>query len=304
MRRDAALPDDRDRLREALTAWYADAHRAFPWRETTDPYEVLVLEVMSQQTQLERVEDAWTAFIERWPDVADLAEAPRADVVGFWTDHRLGYNNRARYLHDAAGVVVREWDGEFPTTPSTLTELPGVGPYTANAVASFAFNNGNAVVDTNVKRVLYRAFGVPDDEEAFRETANELLPAGESRRWNNAMMELGAMVCTRAPRCDEEPCPWRRDCQGYHAGDFTAPDVVSQPDFVGSRRQYRGRIVRALREHDELELDDLGQVVRGDYTPDGEHGREWLSGIVRDLVDDGLVELDEGTGSAVARLKR
>ncbi|MEF8906392.1 MAG: A/G-specific adenine glycosylase [Haloarculaceae archaeon] len=299
------LPEpELDAVREALLAWYREDHRAFPWRETTDPYEVLVSEVMSQQTQLSRVVEAWREFIERWPTAAALADADRADVVGFWTEHSLGYNNRAKYLHEAAQQVTEEFDGQFPSEPETLQELMGVGPYTANAVASFAFDNGDAVVDTNVKRVLYRAFGVPDDDDAFEAAANRLMPAGESRDWNNAVMELGGVACGQVPRCDEAGCPWREWCQAYASGDFTAPDVPEQPAFEGSRRQMRGRVVGALREHGELELDDLGPLVRVDYVPDGTYGRGWLRELAEDLADDGLVSLEEREDRTVARLQR
>jgi len=299
---EAALPDDVDAVRDALVAWYESDHRSYPWRETTDAYEILVSEVMSQQTQLDRVEPAWRAFCDRWPTVEALAAADRADVVGFWTDHSLGYNNRARYLHEAAGQVVAEFGGEFPETPDGLQELMGVGPYTANAVASFAFDNGNAVVDTNVKRVLYRAFDVPDDDAAFERVAGDLLPAGESRVWNNAMMELGGVACQKTPRCDEAGCPWREWCHAYETGDFTAPDVPTQPSFEGSRRQKRGRVVAALSEHDELALDELGPKVRVDYTPDD--GRAWLRDLLEDLADDGLVDVTARDGETVARLRR
>ncbi|MFB6142557.1 MAG: A/G-specific adenine glycosylase [Halorientalis sp.] len=291
-------------VRAALVEWYEDDHRAFPWRETSDPYEILVSEVMSQQTQLGRVVDAWRAFLDRWPTVTDLAAADRADVVGFWTDHSLGYNNRARYLHEAARQVHEEFDGSFPRDPEGLTELMGVGPYTANAVASFAFDNGDAVVDTNVKRVLHRAFDVPDDDDAFERAASELMPDGESRVWNNAVMELGGVACGKTPSCDEAGCPWRDWCHAYRTGDFTAPDVPTQPSFEGSRRQKRGRVVAALSEHDHLPLDDLGPKVRVDYVADGEHGRAWLRDLLADLESDGLVEVTEQDGESVARLRR
>jgi A/G-specific adenine glycosylase len=297
------LPDDVGTVREALVSWYEADHREFPWRRTEDPYEILVSEVMSQQTQLGRVVEAWEAFLDRWPTVADLAAADRADVVGFWTDHSLGYNNRAKYLHEAARQVEQEYGGEFPRDPDGLSELMGVGPYTANAVASFAFNNGDAVVDTNVKRVLYRAFDVHDDDETFEAVARALMPAGESRVWNNAIMELGGVACEKNPSCDAAGCPWREWCHAYQTGDFTAPDVPTQPDFEGSRRQFRGRIVRLLGEHEEMDLDSLGHRVRVDYTPDGEHGREWLRGLLSDLADDGLVRIEERNGRTVARLR-
>ncbi|GAB6880403.1 A/G-specific adenine glycosylase [Halorubrum gandharaense] len=298
-----ALPADLDAVREALVEWYEVDHRDFPWRRTEDPYEILVSEVMSQQTQLDRVVPAWEAFCEKWPTTADLAAAERGDVVAFWSSHSLGYNNRAKYLHEAATQVETEYDGDFPETPEELQELMGVGPYTANAVASFAFNNGDAVVDTNVKRVLHRAFGVPDDDDAFERVASAVMPDGESRVWNNAIMELGGVACGTKPRCDEAGCPWRPYCHAYETGDFTAPDVPTQPSFEGSRRQFRGRVVRTLGEFDELTLDDLGPRIRVDYAPDGEYGREWLQGLVDDLADDGLVELTERDGETVASLR-
>jgi A/G-specific adenine glycosylase len=288
------LSDDTDALRTALIEWYESDHRDFPWRRTSDPYEILVSEVMSQQTQLGRVETAWEAFLDRWPTVADLADADRADVVTFWSDHRLGYNNRAKYLHTAAGQVMDDYDGEFPDSPDELEVLQGVGPYTANAVASFAFNTGNAVVDTNVKRVLYRALDVPDDDSEFERVATDLMPEGESRVWNNAIMELGGVACEKTPHCDEKSCPWREWCHAYATGDFTAPDVPTQPSFQGSRRQFRGRVVNVLKEYDELALDDLGPRIRVDYTPDGKHGRKWLRGLLSDLADDGLVTVENG----------
>jgi len=298
------LPDGVDAVRAALIEWYEADHREYPWRRTEDPYEILVSEVMSQQTQLDRVVEAWEDFLDRWPTVDALAAADRADVVAFWTGHSLGYNNRAKYLHEAARQVAAEFDGAFPRTPEGLSELMGVGPYTANAVASFAFNDGDAVVDTNVKRVLHRAFDVPDDDDAFERVAGDLMPAGESRVWNNAIMELGGVACGKTPRCDEAGCPWRTWCHAYETGDFTAPDVPTQPSFEGSRRQFRGRVVRALGEYDELPLDDLGPRIRVDYSPDGDHGREWLRGLLSDLADDGLVDLRERDGDVVAALTR
>ncbi|MBZ6493425.1 A/G-specific adenine glycosylase [Natrinema longum] len=300
-----SLPDDRPAVREALIAWYEDDHREFPWRRTDDPYEILVSEVMSQQTQLGRVVEAWEEFLERWPTTADLADADRADVVGFWTAHSLGYNNRAKYLHEAARQVQGEYGGDFPDTPAELQELMGVGPYTANAVASFAFNNGDAVVDTNVKRVLYRAFDVPDDDAAFEDAASDLMPEDRSRVWNNAIMELGGVACEQTPRCDEAGCPWREWCHAYASGDFTAPDVPTQPSFEGSRRQFRGRVIGTLREYEELEIDTLGHRIRVDYAPGGQYGRDWLTGLLSDLESDGLVELDrDGSDGPVARLQR
>ena len=288
-------------VQAALIEWYEADHRDYPWRQTDDPYPILISEVMSQQTQLDRVVEAWADFLDEWPTVDSLAAAARGDVVAFWSNHSLGYNNRAKYLHEAATQVVDDYDGEFPETPDELQELMGVGPYTANAVASFAFNNGDAVVDTNVKRVLYRAFGIPDDDSAFETVAVDLMPENRSRVWNNAIMELGGVACGKTPNCDTAGCPWREWCHAYASGDFTAPDVPTQPSFEGSRRQMRGRVIRTLGEYDELTLDELGPRVRVDYG--GETGEEWLRGLIDDLVDDGLVELDTDSDPILVRLR-
>jgi len=300
---DGELPDAAtvEAVQAALIEWYEADHRDYPWRQTDDPYAILISEVMSQQTQLDRVVEAWSDFLDEWPTVEALADAPRGDVVSFWSNHSLGYNNRAKYLHEAATQVVDDYDGEFPDTPEGLKELMGVGPYTANAVASFAFNNGDAVVDTNVKRVLYRAFDIPDDDSAFEIVASDLMPAGRSRVWNNAIMELGGVACEKTPNCDTAGCPWREWCHAYESGDFTAPDVPTQPSFEGSRRQMRGRVIRTLGEYDELTLDKLGPRVRVDYG--GETGEEWLRGLIDDLVDDGLLQTDTRGNTTVVRLR-
>ncbi|MFB6134388.1 MAG: A/G-specific adenine glycosylase [Halanaeroarchaeum sp.] len=301
---DWALPSDLTPIRAALVSWYESDHRSFPWRETTDPYAILVSEVMSQQTQLDRVEPAYEAFLDRWPTVADLAAADRGAVVAFWSGHSLGYNNRAQYLHRAANQIRDEFGGEFPTDPDELQRLQGVGPYTANAVASFAFDAGDAVVDTNVKRVLHRAFAVPDAAAAFEDAAGKLMPDGESRVWNNAIMELGGVACEKTPKCDEAGCPWRAWCRAYETGDFTAPDVPEQPDFEGSRRQMRGRVLSALSDRDSMAIDALGRTIRVDYDPAGDPGREWLEGILADLADEGLVAIRREDEQRVVTLRR
>ncbi|ERG94671.1 A/G-specific adenine glycosylase [Haloquadratum walsbyi] len=293
---------DIDALRGQLISWYESDHREFPWREINDPYAILVSEVMSHQTQIDRVIEAWEDFIDRWPTVETLAADNRSAVITFWSEHALGYNNRAKYLHEAATQIVDEYDGTFPADPDELTSLMGVGPYTANAVASFAFNNGDAVVDTNVERVLYRVFKQvrQADDPPYEPIASTLLPTGKSRIWNNAIMELGGVACEKTPQCDEASCPWRQQCHAYQTGDFTAPDVPTQPSFEGSRRQFRGRIVRTLGEHGRLSIDTLGHRIRVDYVPDGTHGREWIYDIVTDLANDGLVNVETETEAGTA----
>jgi A/G-specific adenine glycosylase len=216
----------------ALLAWYARERRDLPWRRTSDPYAILVAEVMLQQTQVARVVPRFEAWLERWPDEAELAAAPRAAVLGAWVG--LGYNTRAVRLHEACALVAR--DG-WPRTAAGLRVLPGVGPYTAAAVASFAFGEQVAAVDTNVRRVASRlGAGSPQ----------QLLPAGRAADWNQAMMELGATLCrARSTRCGE--CPVRAWCAARDAV-VAAPRAPAgaRERFEDSNRWVRGRIVAAL----------------------------------------------------------
>lgn len=217
-------------LRGALLAWYRDGARDLPWRRTRDPYAILVSEVMLQQTQVARVVPRYEAWLQRWPAAAALAGAPRAEVLGEWVG--LGYNRRALRLQEACAVVAREG---WPQDAAALRALPGVGPYTAAAVASFAFGEAVAAVDVNVARVAGRlGCGAPEQL---------LAPAGAAE-WNQAMMELGATVCrARSPACPACPlAPW---CAS--AGAVAVPARgPARERFEDSNRWVRGRIVAAL----------------------------------------------------------
>lgn len=215
-----SIPDPRMqrlRFRRRLVAWFRRHGRDLPWRRTRDPYRILVSEVMLQQTQVSRVEGYWLRFLERFPTIHDLAAARPARVRESWAG--LGYYRRAANLHRLAREVVTHHDGQVPRDPVTLRSLPGVGAYTAGAVASFAFELPEPAVDTNVSRVLRRVFhpGLPKGAAAERElaaTAKALVPRRGPAAWatNQALMELGALVCTaRVMRCDA--CPVRPVCR-------------------------------------------------------------------------------------------
>ena len=221
---------------EALLEWYERVRRPLPWRATRDPYALLVSEVMLQQTQAARVVPYYLAFLERFPDAGALAEAPAADVLAAWSG--LGYNRRALALQRAAAVVAEHgW-------PEDLTELPGVGAYTAAAVASFAWDAQAAAVDTNVRRVICRHDGAEHGSRALASRAAELMPEGRAAPFNQAMMELGATVCRpRRPGCGG--CPVRRGCASE--GREEAPRPRSRRErFEDTDRWARGRIVAAL----------------------------------------------------------
>ena len=190
-----------------LLAWYARAARDLPWRRTRDPYAIVVSEFMLQQTQVSRVTEYYPRFLARFPTVDDLARAKPKAVREAWNG--LGYYARASNLHALARVVSRDLGGTLPDDPEELIKLPGVGPYTAGAVATFAYEKAVPAVDTNVKRVLERVFRAKN----VWGLAAAIVPGNGKRAWrfNQALMELGALVCVaRTPKCPE--CPVRREC--------------------------------------------------------------------------------------------
>ena len=225
-----------------LLRWFVGNARDLPWRRTRDPYKVLVSEVMLQQTQVDRVKDYYGRFLRRYPTVQDLAEAPRAGVMEAWEG--LGYYNRARNLHKAAKQIVRHHGGRFPRSAEEARALPGVGRYTAGAVLSFAFNEPAPVLDTNVRRVLARAFlGRPPrqnaaDDRRLADLNLALIPPGKVWEFNQAVMEFGAVICTaRNPRCPA--CMMRDLCRFYVR--LAARRDRAGGDGPGARRGDAGR---------------------------------------------------------------
>ena len=280
----------------ALRDWFADNKRDLPWRDpTTSPWQILVSEVMLQQTPVARVLPAWEAWCAKWPTATALAEASLGEVLAQW--NRLGYPRRAKNLHSCAREVTARFGGILPTDIETLESLPGIGTYTARAVACFAYGQPVPVVDTNVKRVVARAedgdaaaghwstgFGLHHvdqvceglDQEAYCET-------------QRALMELGALVCTaRAPRCEE--CPLMRECRWRAAGYPHEPHVQprKQARYEGSDRQVRGIILSWLREN-PVTLDS--ETLEGLWPKPAQRRR-----ALRSLLDDGLIE-QVGDGS-------
>ena len=227
---------------ESLLRWYADHGRDLPWRGTRDPYRVLVSEVMLQQTQAARVVPYLERFLARFPDERALAAAPTADILAAWSG--LGYNRRALALQRAARIVAREG---WPRDEAGLRRLPGVGPYTAAAVASFAFGAHVPAVDTNARRVIERLDRRRRAPAALRRRAGALLPAGRAATFNHAIMDLGATVCTaRAPRCDA--CPLAEACRSRGRVAVGPPARRREPPvrFEDTARYVRGRVLAAL----------------------------------------------------------
>lgn len=274
---------------QSLLDWWDGQRRDLPWRQTRDPWAVLVCEVMAQQTQVARVAERWGPFLDRFPTPAVCASSPVAEVLQWWRG--MGYNRRALYLHRCAVAVVDEHDGRLPNDLDVLLALPGVGPYTARAVLAFAFEDDHAIVDTNTARVLARSSGRRLRASEAQRRADGALPRGQAWAWNQAMLDLGASVCTRRhPRCGE--CPIAAACQWALAGHPT-PDPADgsagvsgkQSRFEGSDRQGRGRLMDALR---------AGPIERGDLAvaagwPDDP---ERATRVVAALIDDGLAIVD------------
>lgn len=236
----------------AITHWYQAHARDLPWRRPgTSPWAILVSEVMLQQTPVSRVLPAYAAWLARWPTPAALATAPQSDALRQWD--RLGYPRRALRLHQAARVITQRHGGEVPAAVADLRALPGIGAYTAAAVAAFAFRQRHAVLDTNVRRVLARLHGgaeSPGPSPTVAETrlAESLLPAdpAAAARWSVAVMELGALVCTAtAPRCGH--CPVRAACAWHEAGRPASGTRRCGQSYEGTDRQCRGRLLAVLR---------------------------------------------------------
>ncbi|GAA1259144.1 A/G-specific adenine glycosylase [Sphaerisporangium rubeum] len=267
-------------LREAIVDWYGVAARDLPWRRAgVGAWGVLVSEIMLQQTPVARVLPVWEDWMERWPTPAALADEPPGEAVRHWG--RLGYPRRALNLHACARAITDDHDGKVPSTYDELRRLPGIGDYTAAAVASFAYGGSHAVLDTNVRRVLARAvrgeeFPPKATTAAERTLAESLIPEVDAPRWAVAVMELGALVCTaRAPRCAD--CPVAGECAWRLAGRpaYDGPARRGQT-YAGTDRQCRGRLLAVLREaHGPVPKPALDAV--------------WSDAVQRERALDGLV---------------
>ncbi|KFI66137.1 A/G-specific adenine glycosylase [Bifidobacterium cuniculi] len=282
-------------MRAPLAAWWQSHARDLPWRfGRTTPWGVLVCEVMSQQTQMSRVVPYWEAWMERWPDAAALAGAAKSDVITAWG--RLGYPRRALRLQECAKVVADEYDDRLPDDYDRLVALPGIGDYTASAVLSFAFGRRIAVIDTNIRRVLSRAFLGEESlggsaTPAERELARLVLPgdARASVTWNQAIMEVGATVCLpKTPQCDD--CPLAAACLFLELGWPHLGQRRTRPRqrFAGTDRQVRGKILHALREL------PAGSVLAYDDAAALWEDRVQLDRCIASLDEDGLIEIVDG----------
>jgi A/G-specific adenine glycosylase len=278
--------------RDAILNWYAGEGRPLAFRRTRDPYAILVSETMAQQTQAARAASYWERFMERYPTVEVLAAATPADVLRAWQG--LGYDRRALALWRTAKIVVAEHGGRIPSTLPELEALPGIGPYTARAVAALAFGIAVGAVDVNVRRVLARmvagdAAGLPAAD--LQRVADEAVPPDRPGDWTHALMDIGAKLCRpRLPRCDS--CPARPWCRSASAVTATTPAPRRaarrrQPatPFTSTNRWLRGRILDRLRA-----APHGGWVVLDQ--PIGTHDHARVRAAANAMASDGVLELD------------
>lgn len=274
-------------MHSTVFEWYAANGRDLAFRGTTDPWAILVSEVMAQQTQAARAAEAWTRFMAHFPTPAALAEASPATVIRAWRG--LGYNRRALALRAAAIAITEDYSGRVPDTLEALLRLPGVGPYTARAVLAIAFNQPVAALDVNIRRVLGRAFiGETLPVRALQAAADGFVPDGRAASWTHALMDIGAAFCRpRDPRCGE--CPLRASClyaarpEASDVGRIATPRSRPPVRFESTTRWLRGRILDRLR--------DAPDWVTFDHAI-GSHDRLAVEASLARLSLEGMIELD------------
>jgi A/G-specific adenine glycosylase len=281
------------RFHKAALGWYTLNGRTFPWRSERDPYRILISEMMSQQTQIFRVIGYYERWLRVFPTVSALAAAAKSDVLREWSG--LGYNSRALRLHALAQTVVAVHNGKIPRTVESLLLLPGIGRYTAHAVVCGALRKAVPVVDVNIRRVFSRVFfeiqtadEMQTDNEAWT-IAAAVLPKDEAFRWNQSLMDIGALFCTsRSPKC--LLCPLQKFCLSACSPVFMMPSAKKtkkEPSFKGiPRRLYRGRILKLLHTGPMSE-NDVAERLWPEF---GDDETEWLRHVLAEMEKSELIE--------------
>ncbi len=286
----SGFTDRKSSFNRIVLRWYSRSARQFPWRDIRNSYRILVSEVMLQQTQVSRVAEKYPRFIRRFPSFSSLAKARSSTVIRAWKG--MGYNNRAVRLHRLARIVETELGGTLPRTTAELESLPGIGKYTAHAIACFAFRQHVPVVDTNIRRVLSRTFPVQARRADIWVLSGLCLPRRNAYDWNQALMDLGSTICTAgSPRCGSCPvsgiCPSAFRVRTVRTdGSKTEPFRDGLPDRI-----YRGRIVEYLRQHprgSHAPVQKLGPRIKQPFSP---RDTAWLMRLLGNLERDGLIQV-------------
>lgn len=276
-------------MQETVLEWYARNKRDLPWRKTKDVYEILVSEVMLQQTQVDRVIPKYLAFLKQFPTAKHLAKAAPSAVITAWAG--LGYNRRAINLQKAAQQLA-------VAVPDDLAELAGVGPYTANAVRCFALQQDVPVTDTNIRRIFSRLFfagkGTAEEIDAVVARA---VPSGKGVAWNNALMDFGSGICTASsPNCAS--CPLQKGCTAFKAGTQELYFRIAPPQkpFKGSRRFYRGQVLQLLRKTDSVSIAALAKQLKKPAV--------WTQKLVEELAAEQLLVVSKNAASLPRKMEK
>ena len=261
-------------FKKNLRSWYKNNNRNFSWRKTTDPWKIYLIEVLSQQTQLDRADKYYKKFIIEYPNPEKMAAASRKKILKLWSG--LGYNNRAIRMHESSKILSKKtFDELYPN----FMQLPGVGEYTNSALLSFAYGQKVITVDTNVKRILERYFKKDDIDEFVKKKQKDLLRYFNSRDFNQALMDLGSKICTnRNPKCDI--CPLENNCMKY-----INENILKQEPFENSNRQKRGQVINILINTKKIHSTELAKKL--------DIKENSLIKLIRDLERDGLLNISK-----------
>ena len=258
-----------EKLKIDLLNWYKKNKRAFSWRKTTDPWQILLIETLSQQTQLERANEYFDKFLIQFPSPKSMANSSLKIILKMWSG--LGYNNRAQRLYEASKIIEKKgFDQIYPN----FEVLPGVGPYTKSALLSFAYGEKVLAIDTNIERIIQRYFGLNDTKDFFIENSKYFLDNVESRDINQAFMDFGSSICKGSnPMCDV--CPIEKDCSKYFSNNKSTKEK-----FIGSNREVRGKIIKLLIREGHVNNQELFEEI----DEDSEKVHKALEGLKKDKL--------------------
>ena len=263
-----------NQLKRILLNWYKNNKRSFSWRNTNDPWKILLIEVISQQTQIDRANTYYQKFIKKFPTPESMSKSSLKTILKMWSG--LGYNNRAKRLYESSKLLAEQgFEGIYPN----FEILPGVGPYTKNAILSFAYGDNVLAVDTNLQRIIIRYFGIDNTKDYLRVYSDLLLESIKSEDLNQAFMDFGSSICTSSnTKCDV--CPLEKNCKKYFVNSKN-----SIKKFKGSNRELRGKIIRLLLEENQISVKEVEKKI-------GEDESKIITAITG-LKNDGLLKISK-----------
>ena len=261
-------------LKKDLLTWYTDNKRSFSWRNTNDPWKILLIEMISQQTQINRANTYYQIFIKKFPTPESMAKSSLKNILKMWSG--LGYNNRAKRLYESSKILAEQgFEGIYPN----FETLPGVGAYTKNAILSFAYEDSVLAVDTNLQRIIIRYFGIDNTKDYVRNYSNLLLENINSADINQAFMDFGSSICTSSnAKCDI--CPLEKNCKKYF---LDSKNSINK--FKGSNRELRGKIIRLLLEENQISVKEVEKKIREDESK--------ITTAITGLKNDGLLKISK-----------